>query len=169
MFDPERDEDHESRRFLLRLLAIAVMTAGACVVLSPSVTGFAAGPDASTGCLAMRDAWHRDRTMSDTDLVAAYSTLPRQPTLEQMKDPVIAAQWRDEWRAAQASPAVQRANASQEWAAGPGACVRKSRTRLLLSAVGLGVLGLACAGVAMFSRARRGSRLPAPAIGRSSK
>ena len=168
MFDPERDEDHDSQRFVMRLLAVAVVTVAACAALYPSVTGFATGPDNSTGCLAIRDGWHRDRTMSDSDLVAAYSTLPRPPTLEQMKDPVIAAQWRDEWRAAQASPAVRRANAVQEWTAGPGACVRESRHRLFLSAIGLGVLALGIAGFAILSRARRGSHAPAPASDRSS-
>jgi hypothetical protein len=168
MFDPERDEEHDSRRFLLRLLAVAVATVAACAVLYPSVTGFATGPDNATGCLAIRDGWHRDRTMSEADLIAAYSALPRQPTLEQMQDPVIAARWRDEWRAAQASPAVRRAEAARAWTAGPGACVRESRHRLMLSGIELGVLLLACAGIVMVSRGRRGSRVPAPASGRSS-
>jgi hypothetical protein len=158
MFDPERDEDDDARRFVRRLIVVAVVTVAACAALLPSVTGFATGPDNATGCLAIRDGWHRDRTMSDADLIAAYATLPRQPTLEQMKDPVIAAQWRERWRAAQASPAVQRANAAQEWAAGPGACVRESRHRLFLSGIGLGVLSAALAGVWMFVRTRKNLR-----------
>ena len=158
MFDRERDEDHDSRRFLQRLVAIAVVTVAACAALYPSVTGFATGRDNSTGCLAIKDGWHRDRTMSDSDLLAAYSTLPKPPTLEQMKNPVIAAQWRDEWRAAQASPAVQRANAAQEWTAGPGACVRESRHRLVLSGIGFGALLGAVVAVRMFVRTRRNLR-----------
>jgi hypothetical protein len=158
VFDPERDEDDDTRRYLRRLLAVALVTVAACAALLPAVTGFATGPDNSTGCLAIRDGWHRDRTMSDADLIAAYSALPRQPTLEQMKDPAIAAQWRVELRAARASPAVQAANAAQEWAAGPGACVRESRHRLFLSGIGLGLLFAALAGAGILVRTRKNLR-----------
>jgi hypothetical protein len=76
---------------------------------------------------------------------------------------------RDGWHVdATTPPGAQRALAPQGWDTDPGACVRESRKRLLVSGIGLGVLGLACSGFVMFNRARRGSRLPAPAIGRSS-
>ena len=73
MFDPERDEDHDSRRFLLRVVVIAAVTVAACAVLYPSVTGFAAGPDHQIGCLAVKDGWQRDRSMSDAETKAALA------------------------------------------------------------------------------------------------
>ena len=113
-----------------------------------------------------------------------------------MNDPAAVERFREQWRAAQASPGVQRAFAAEDWAAGPGACVRESRHRLILSSIGLSVL-VGCLGLSMFLRARkqsdrsasdtegdadsfddefaiavssdrRGSRVPAPASGRSS-
>jgi hypothetical protein len=158
MFDPERDEDHDSRRFLRRLLLVAIVTVAACAVLYPSVTGFAAGPDHQTGCLAVRDGWHRDRTMSDAEVTAVFSSLPRPPSAQQMQDPVVAARWRAEWQAAQSSPAVQRAVAAENWSDGPGACVRESRHRLMISGIGLGGLFVALAGIAFSVRTRKNLR-----------
>jgi hypothetical protein len=167
MFDPERDEDHDSRRFLWRLLVTAVVTVVACAVLLPSVTGFAAGPDQQVGCLAIKDGWHRDRTMSDDQQLAAFAAMPKALTLEEMQDPAAVARFREQFKAAQERPEVKRAYAAMDWADGPGACVRASRHRLMVSGVGLGVLVLSVVVVASFNRARRGSRLHAPAIGRS--
>jgi hypothetical protein len=177
MFDPERDEDHDSRRFLRRVITIAAVTVAACAVLYPSVTGFAAGPDHQIGCVAFSDGWKRDHTESATVVAAAYATLPKMLTPQQLHDPAAVERFREQWRVAQASPEVQRAIASDDWAAGPGACVHESRHRLILSGIGLGVLFAALAGVWMFARyrgreivirGRRGSPVPSPASGRSS-
>jgi hypothetical protein len=158
MFDPERDEDPDSGRFLRRLLVTAGATVVACAVLFPSVTGFAAGSDDSSGCLAIRDGWHRDRTMSDTEMSAAFGPLPKPLTQQQMRDPAAVARFRDQVRAVDASPAAQRAIAAADWAAGPGACVPESRHRLILSGIGLGGLLAVLAGAWVFVRTRKNLR-----------
>jgi len=158
MFDPERDEDHNSRRFLLRLLCVTAVTVAACTVLYPSVAGFGAGPDHQIGCLAITDGWKPDRTMSATELNAALATLPPSLTSEQMNDPAAVARFREQWEAAQATPAVQRAFAAEDFATGPGTCVRESRHRLLLSGIGLGVLFAVLAGAWIVVRTRKNLR-----------
>jgi hypothetical protein len=163
MFDPERDEETGSWRFLRRLLAIGVVTVAACAVLYPSVTGFAAGPDHQIGCLAIKDGWTRDRTMSDGELLAAYAVMPKTLTPDQMRDPAAVARFREQSRAAQASPQVQKANAAIDWAGGPGACVPESRHRLILSGIGTALLLAVLAGAWLFVRTRknlRRSRIP---------
>jgi hypothetical protein len=159
MFDPERDEDHGSRRFVVRVLVIAAVSVAACAALYPSVTGFAAGPDHQIGCLAVKDGWQRDHTMSDADASAAFSAFPKSLTPEQLDDPVAVARFREQMRAAQVLPEVQRAIAAEDWAAGPGACVRESRHRLVISSIGLGVLLLGCCGFVVLIRIRRRSRV----------
>ena len=62
MFDPERDEDPGRSRYYLRLLVVMVISAAGCVALWPSVSGFAAGPDHLTGCLAITDGWHAQKS-----------------------------------------------------------------------------------------------------------
>jgi hypothetical protein len=158
MFDPERDEEHDSRRFLWRLLIVATATVALCAVLYPSVTGFAAGSDHQIECIAMKNGWHRDRTMSDADVIATFAALPKPPPGDQLRDPVVAQQWRAELHAAQALPAVQRADAALDWADGPGACVPESRHRLIISAIGLGVLLAALAGAWIVIRTRKNLR-----------
>jgi hypothetical protein len=158
MFDPERDEDYDSRRFLRRLLFTATATVVACAVLYPSVTSFATGDDHQISCLAIKDGWHRDRTMSDSDLIAAYASLPKPPPGDRLKDPAVARRWQEEFHAARALPAVQRAEAAANWADGPGACVPESRHRLIISGVGLGVLLLVLAGFSIFVRTRKNLR-----------
>lgn len=157
MFDPERDEEHDSRRFLWRLLIVATLTVAVCAVAYPSVSGFAAGPDHQTGCLAIRDGWKHDRTMSDAELLAAYAAMPKALTQDQFRDPVAVARFREQVRAAESLPAVQQANAAIDWAQGPGACVRASRHRLVISGIGLGVLLLAGA-AAWIYRTRKNLR-----------
>jgi len=171
MFDPERDEDHDSRRFLWRLLVVATLTVAVCAALYPSVTGFAAGSDHQTGCLAIRDGWKRDRTMSDAELAAAYAAMPKALTQDEFRDPAAVARFREQLRAAEALPEVQQANAAIDWADGPGTCVRASRHRLLLSGIGLFALAAACGGVVVATsatRGRRGSGVLGPATGHSS-
>jgi hypothetical protein len=158
MFDPERDEEHDSRGFLRRLLIVATLTVAACAVLSPSVMGFSAGPDHQSGCLAVRDGWHRDRTMSDTEISAAFGPMPTALTPEQWKDPAAVERFREQVRASEATPAAQRAIAAANWADGAGACVPESRHRLIVSGIGLGVLLLALAGVSIFVRTRKNLR-----------
>jgi hypothetical protein len=165
VFDPERDDDPGARRFYARLLSVAVVAVAACVALWPSVTGFAAGPDHDTGCVAIADGWHADKagpTASELEAINAAS--PAMPTAEQQRDPAAMARWRAEWQAAQSSPAVQRANAYEAWVNGPGACVRQSRHRLTISGLGLGGLTVIVGG-ALVARRKRAPKQSSNASG----
>ena len=161
MFDPERDEDPGPRRFYLRLLAVVLISAAGCVALWPSVSGFAAGPDRLTGCLAITDGWHADRSGPTAEDISAFNAIyPAMPTAAERDDPAFMARFRAQLQAADASPVMQRAVAYQDWVAGPGACVHESRHRLIRS--GLGLIGLAgfVVGVAYFRRTRENLRRP---------
>jgi hypothetical protein len=156
MFDPERDHDAGVRAFYVRLLVIAMVTAVVCVALWPSVSGFAAGPDHQTGCIAIRDGWHSEvPAPSAQDLATAYAALPPMPNATQRQDPQFMDKWRTEWRAGQASPAVTRANSRIDWLNGPGACVSGSRHRLIVSGVALGALLIIAVALWQYLRARR--------------
>jgi hypothetical protein len=153
MFDPERDHDPGVRTFYVRLLAIAVVSAGACVALWPSVSGFSAGPDHDKGCVAIRDGWHSEvPPPSAAEVAAANAAMPPTPTAEQVQDPEFMNTWRAKLRDGQASPAVAVANSRIDWLDGPGACVSESKHRLVLSGVGLGALLLLTVGLSMYLR-----------------
>ena len=162
MFDPERDEDTGPRRFYLRLLAVMVISLAACAALFPAVTGFAAGPDHDTGCLAIKDGWHADKPHpGKAEVDAAYASYPQPPNEAQRNDPAFMAHFRAQLKVIDASPIVQQANAYADWVAGPGSCVHESRHRLILSGIGLGALALICTGVAIVRRTRTNLRPPA--------
>ncbi len=159
VFDPERDDDSGARRFYTRLLVVMGITAVACVALWPSVTGFAAGPDHDTGCLAIADGWHGDQSHpSDAATRAAYAAYPAAPTEAQRNDPAFMDQFRAQIQAVDADPVVQQANAYAEWVSGPGTCVHESRHRLIMSGIGLGALLIVIGVVALVRRARTGLR-----------
>ena len=160
MFDPDRDDDPGVRRFYQRLAVVALVAAAACVALWPSVTGFAAGPDRDTGCIAITHGWHADKSgPSASDFAAINAAIPPPPTAEQRRDPAALARWRAQWQAAQSNPALRRANAYTEWVNGPGACIPESRHRLILSGLGLGGLAMIVGGasIARRTRARKAS------------
>jgi hypothetical protein len=160
VFDPERDFDPGVRPFYMRLLAVALVTGAACVALLPSVTGFAAGPDHNTGCVAIANGWHSEPpALSAADAAAADSAFPKPPTPAEASDPTFMAHWQAEFRAGQKNPAVIRANGRISWLDGPGACLRESRHRLLVSGVGLGCTVLATLVVWLGLRARAAARL----------
>ena len=165
VFDPERDDDPGARPFYRRLLVVAVVAAAGCVALWPSVTGFAAGPDHDTGCVAITNGWHADKSgPSASDIAAIDAASPPVPTAAQQRDPAAMARWRAQWQAAQSSPALQRANAYEAWVNGPGACVRESRHRLILSGLGLGALAVIVGGASMARQWRVvRNRAPEPA------
>jgi hypothetical protein len=159
VFDPERDFDPGVRPFYLRLLAVALLTGAACVAAWPSVTGFAAGPDHNTGCVAVANGWHSEPPApSAADVAAAESAFPAPPTPAQQSDPTFMAHWQAQFRAGQKNPAVIRANQRISWLDGPGACLRESRHRLLVSGVGLGGIALATLAVWLGFRARTAAR-----------
>jgi len=159
VFDPERDEDHTARRFYLRLLAVVVISAAACAALWPSVSGFAAGEDHQTGCVAIRDGWHADRSgPSAAERSAILATYPAPLTEAERNDPVAMARFRAQLQAAEASPAWQHEVAYEDWVAGAGQCVHESRHRLILSGLGLGGIGLVVGGIALFRRTRTSLR-----------
>jgi hypothetical protein len=159
VFDPERDRDPGASHFYLRLLAVAVIAVAGCVALWPSVTGFSAGPDHDTGCVAISDGWHANKAGSTaSDIAAITAASPAPPTPAQQRDPAAMARWRAQWHAAQSNPAVQRANAYEAWLSGPGACVRESRHRLILSGLGLGALALILGGTSIARRTRMNLR-----------
>ena len=155
MFDPERDEDPGAGHYYVRLLAVMVISAIGCVALWPSVSGFSAGPDHQTGCLAIADGWKADMAAPHLDNGGGLAPL----TQAELADPAALARWRAQWRAFQARPEVQQANAYLEWKDGPGACVHESRHRLILTGIGLASLAVICAGVALVLRTRKD---PAP-------
>jgi hypothetical protein len=161
VFDPERDQDDGRRTFYLRLLAVAVISAAGCLALWPSVTGFAAGEDHLIGCLAIKDGWQADKAApSAAENLRIGSVFPAPLSPDQFKDPAAVARFREQLRAAQADPDVQRAYAYQDWAAGPGACVRESRHRLIRSGLGLAGLAGFVGGVTYFRRTRENLRRP---------
>jgi hypothetical protein len=161
VFDPERDEDTDRRHFYARLFAIAMVSAAGCLALWPSVTGFAAGPDHDTGCLAVTDGWHANRSApSDADVRAAYAAYPPLPTEAERQDPAFMARFRARLQALDALPVVQQANAYADWVSGAGACVPESRHRLIRSGVGLVGLAGFVGGVAYFRRTRKNLHHP---------
>ena len=139
MFDPERDVDHTSRRFYLRILAVLAISVVGCVALFPSVTSFPAGVDGK-GCLAVADGWHADRpapSANDRAIEASAGPYSRTSGAEEQ--------------------ILTRVYAYDDWRAGPGVCVPESRHRLILSAIGLTplLLGFAAAGIIRRARSRR--------------
>ena len=167
MFDPDRDVDPGHRRFYVRLVTVAVIAAAGCVALWPSVTGFAAGPDHLTGCLAVADGWHADRSApTAADQAALEAALPPEPTAAIRNDPAAIARWHSEFVAAQATPAYHRVIDYADWKDGAGACIHESRHRLAVSGLGLGAIALTVTGVAVVRRLRRNlRRTPAVAGG----
>ena len=155
MFDPERDEDPGAGRYYVRLLAVMVISAIGCIALWPSVSGFSAGPDHQTGCLAIVDGWKADKSAPHLDNAGGLAPL----THAELADPAALARWRAQWQAWRARPEVQQAMAYTDWMDGPGACVHASRHRLILTGIGLGSLAAVCTGFALVVRARKD---PAP-------
>jgi hypothetical protein len=138
VFDPERDEDPGARPFCRRLLVVVLIGATGCLALWPSVSAFSAGPDHARGCLAIADGWRAQKAAPDVASIESLALIP--PSAAQQQDPVAMARWRAEWRAFQARPEVQQANAYLDWQQGAGACIPESRHRLIESGVGLFML-----------------------------
>jgi len=156
VFDPERDFDPDARSFAGRIAAIALVTAAVCVAAWPSVSGFAAGPDHNTGCVAIVNGWRSEPAApSAADAAAARAAFPPAPSPAQLKDAAFMTHWRAQFRAAQANPTVIRENARLEWIYGSGACVPESRHRLVRSALLLGAVSLAFILAMAGLRARR--------------
>jgi len=155
VFDPNRDHDQSVRSFYRRVAGIAIVTVVVCVALWPSVSGFAAGPDHDTGCVAIKDAWHSQvPAPNGRELAAAYSAVPPMPTPAQQQDAQYMNAWRAKWRTAQADPAVLRANERLDWLNGPGACVAESRHRLIVSGIALGAVLLCVTALSRVFRVR---------------
>ena len=68
MFDPERDDPKGDGAFWRRVGIVALVTALAAFAMWPSISGFEAGADATRACVALRDGWHADRTVSEGQL-----------------------------------------------------------------------------------------------------
>jgi hypothetical protein len=154
VFDPERDEDDGAHRFYVRLLTIVGLALAVCIALYPSVTGFPAGEDGTTTCVAITNGWHGDMAAPTVqELAAINAAMPPMPTPAQAQDPVFIARFRAQWQAAQARPDTQRANAWVDWKNGPGTCIRESRHRLIVSGISLGVIAVVCAGIVIGRRA----------------
>jgi hypothetical protein len=151
VFDPERDEEPGHSRYYLRLLVVMVIAAAGCVALWPSVSGFAAGPDHQTGCLAITDGWHAEKSGPNLEKLP----FPPPPTAAERSDPIAMARWRAEWQASQQRPEVQQAIAYLDWKDGPGACIAKSRHRLIMSGIGLAAIAAISTGIALVIRTRK--------------
>jgi hypothetical protein len=128
--------------------------------LFPSVTGFSAGEDHQTGCLAVKDGWHGEKSAPDMVAVSAafasYPVIPANPG--QRNDPEFMARFHARMQAVDALPVIQQFTAYEDWKAGAGACVPESRHRLIESGIGLGALIVVCSGVAVVRRRRRRRR-----------
>ncbi len=68
MFDPERDDPKGEGAFWRRMGIVALVTALAAFVMWPSISGFETGADSTHACVALRDGWHVDRTVSEDQL-----------------------------------------------------------------------------------------------------
>jgi hypothetical protein len=159
VFDPDRDHDPRGRTFYGRVAGVATVTVAVCIALWPSVSGFSAGPDHDTGCVAIRDGWRSEvPAPTGQELAAAYSAMPSMPTPAQQHDAQYMNAWRAKWRTAQANPAIIGANARLEWLSGPGACVAESKHRLILSGIALSVLLLCVTALSHVLRVRRRRR-----------
>jgi hypothetical protein len=159
VFDPERDLDPGPRRFYLRLLVVFAISAAGCIALWPSVTGFSAGADHQTGCLAITNGWRADKSgPTAAEIREINATYPVSPTAAQRTDPAFMARFRSQLQAAEASPAMQKAVAYQDWVGGSGACVRESRHRLIETGIGLGALCVITITVSIVRRTRRNLR-----------
>jgi hypothetical protein len=71
MFDPERDGPRGDGAFWRRMGIVVLVTALAAFAMWPSISGFEAGPDSARACVALRDGWHVDRTVSESQLASA--------------------------------------------------------------------------------------------------
>jgi len=109
VYDPARD-DVATRTYGLRLGIIVITVLAIAAALMPAVTGFTAGPDSTTACVAARDVWHRAPADADTP-----------------------------------------------------SCVGESRHRILLTATGLGAIGLVGFTTFVAGATRRRRREPAAA------
>jgi hypothetical protein len=159
VFDPERDDDDGTHRFYVRLLTIVGIALAVCIALYPSVTGFYTGPDGEKTCVAVADGWHGEKPAPDSgSVMAAFASYPPVPAPKQRGDPTFMARFRARMEAVDALPEVQQFNAYQDWLAGPGACIPKSRHRLIVSGIGLGVVAVVCAGVVIVRRTRKNLR-----------
>jgi hypothetical protein len=157
VFDPERDEDPGARRFYLRLLTVVAISAAGCLALWPSVSGFGAGPDHNTGCLAITDGWKPERSAPNLSGIV----FPTPPSPQDQNDPAAMARWRTEWQAVQARPEVRQSNDYLDWKDGPGACISESRHRLIRSGIALVSLAAFCTGIAYIRRTRTNLRTSA--------
>jgi hypothetical protein len=131
VFDPELDEDHDTRRFYKRLFALLAVSVVGCASLYPSVTSFPAGVD-QKGCLAIIDGWHADRpapTAADRAVEAAAGPYTRSTAAEQR--------------------VLDRVYAYDDWRVGSGVCIPESRHRLIMTTIGLGALAAVFAGIAI--------------------
>jgi hypothetical protein len=131
VFDPELDEDHDTRRFYVRLLALVAVSVVGCVSLYPSVTSFPAGVD-QKGCLAIVDGWHADRrapTAADRTVEATAGPYSRSSAAEQR--------------------ILDRVYAYDDWRVGSGACIPESRHRLIMSGIGLAAIATVIVGIAI--------------------
>jgi hypothetical protein len=66
MFDPERDDPRGDGAFWRRMGIVVLVTALAAFAMWPSISGFEAGPDSARTCVALRDGWHVDRTVRES-------------------------------------------------------------------------------------------------------
>jgi len=159
VFDPERDEDPGARRFYLRLLMVLAISAAGCLALWPSVSGFGAGPDHTTSCIAVVNGWSAGRSgPSEAEVNEALRSAPAQPTAAQRLDPDFMANYQAQMRILQASPVLQQADNFINWRDGPGACVNESRHRLIRSGIALVSLAVFCVGIAFTRRTRTNLR-----------
>src|SRR4051794_3177292 len=85
----------------------AGISAAGCLALWPSVSGFGAGPDHTTSCIAVVNGWSAGRSgPSEAEVNAALRSAPAQPTAAQRLDPDFMANFRAQMQILQASPVL---------------------------------------------------------------
>jgi hypothetical protein len=134
VFDPARD-DAPTRPYAVRLgiIVLTALAVGAAVM--PVVMGYSAGSDGQETCIAVRDAWSGRTAPPDPGPApVGPSRAPSTPAAD--------AQWQKAMNAYYARPDVKAAMEYSTWLDGAGACQASARRRMMLSAFGLGAIGV---------------------------
>jgi hypothetical protein len=134
VFDPTRDEV-AARPYAVRLGLIVLTAFAIGIAVMPLLMGYSAGSDGTTTCVAIRDAWSG----------RAAPPIPGPAPVPPAYANITSAQraiFQKQMAAYLAQPDVKAAEDYSTWLDGPGACSASARHRLMLSAVGLGAIGV---------------------------
>jgi hypothetical protein len=116
-------------------------------------------------CIAAVDGWHGQPAAPSTADLAYFDRTVRQtigrgltplsPNASKAERERWVAARRAEGAALKGDPVVKRVNAYEDWHDGPGACVPRSRHRLILSGSGLAAVAIVAVALTLVQRKRR--------------